>query len=366
MAAVRLLEQASADRGNPDRLAAHLAALNAVVRELAADNRQVAQIPLENFLYRLQPFYYSLVLYVAVFLLAALSWLAPARRWPYRLSVIALAFPLALHTAGIVLRCVIRARPPVTTLYETLLFIAAVAAACALVLECVTRRRVAVAMGAFLGAVGLFLASRYEAIDGRDTMPSLIAVLDTNFWLATHVTTITIGYAAGLLAGALAHLYLFGKALGWKRDDAGFYRHLTRMVYGVLCFGLLFATVGTVLGGIWANESWGRFWGWDPKENGALMIVLWGLAVLHARLGGYIRDFGINMAALFGGIIVAFSWFGVNMLGVGLHSYGFTSGIHRALTTFYLIEMAALMVGGFAWLREQEIVRVEPADGAQD
>ncbi len=136
------------------------------------------------------------------------------------------------------------------------------------------------------------------------------------------------------------------------------------MVYGVFCFGLLFATVGTVLGGIWANESWGRFWGWDPKENGALIIVLWGLAVLHARIGGYIRDYGLHMAAVFGGIVVAFSWFGVNLLGIGLHSYGFTSGVHSALSRFYLFESIVLVIAAFGGLREQGIVRI--IHGRQD
>jgi ABC-type transport system involved in cytochrome c biogenesis permease subunit len=130
---------------------------------------------------------------------------------------------------------------------------------------------------------------------------------------------------------------------------------LARMTYGVICFGLLFSVVGTVLGGIWANYSWGRFWGWDPKENGALMIILWELAILHSRLGGVIKNFGVCMAAVFGGVIVAFSWFGVNLLGVGLHSYGFTSGIARALLMFYIIESAVLALGAIAWwLRERK------------
>ena len=103
------------------------------------------------------------------------------------------------------------------------------------------------------------------------------------------------------------------------------------MTYGVLCFALLFSVVGTILGGIWANESWGRFWGWDPKENGALLICLSQLAILHARMGGFLKPFGVAMAAIVAGCVVAFSWWGVNLLGVGLHSYGFTGGILTAL-----------------------------------
>jgi cytochrome c biogenesis factor len=115
----------------------------------------------------------------------------------------------------------------------------------------------------------------------------------------------------------------------------------------------VFSTVGTVLGGIWANDSWGRFWGWDPKENGALMIVLWELAMLHARMGGYIRDLGFAVASTFGAIIVAFSWWGVNLLGVGLHSYGFTSGIMPILLGFYAIELVVCACGVLVWVLER-------------
>ncbi|MEM7516780.1 MAG: cytochrome c biogenesis protein CcsA, partial [Planctomycetota bacterium] len=154
----------------------------------------------------------------------------------------------------------------------------------------------------------------------------------------------TLGYSAGLLASALAHVWLVGQLFGIRREDDAGYRAIARMVYGTLCFSLIFAVVGTVLGGVWANESWGRFWGWDPKENGALMIVLAQLAILHARLGGHIRAFGLCAATLAQGVVVAFSWWGVNLLGVGLHSYGFTSGVGKALTIFYAIEGALLLL----------------------
>src|SRR6185436_6892878 len=113
---------------------------------------------------------------------------------------------------------------------------------------------------AVLGVIGLFVANGYETLDKQDTMPSLVAVLDTNFWLATHVTAITIGYSAGMLAAALASFYLLGKLFGWKRHEPDTRRKLARTVYGVLCFAMIFSTVGTILGGIWANDSWGRFW----------------------------------------------------------------------------------------------------------
>jgi cytochrome c biogenesis factor len=125
------------------------------------------------------------------------------------------------------------------------------------------------------------------------------------------------------------------------------------MNYGVICFCLFFSLVGTVLGGIWANYSWGRFWGWDPKENGALMICLWTLVILHGRMGGIIRELGINMCSVILAIIVTFSWWGVNNLGVGLHSYGFTDGVWGALFSSWGVMGVFLVMGVIIWFVER-------------
>ena len=140
---------------------------------------------------------------------------------------------------------------------------------------------------------------------------------------------------------------------GAKKDDPGFYRNLARMIYGTVCFALLFSVVGTILGGVWANDSWGRFWGWDPKENGALLICLFQVAILHARMSGDLREHALQIATAFAGTVVAFSWFGVNLLGVGLHSYGFTSGISSALWLYYFIQWGIVGVGAIALLVER-------------
>jgi cytochrome c biogenesis factor len=123
----------------------------------------------------------------------------------------------------------------------------------------------------------------------------------------------------------------------------------------MLCFTLFLSLVGTVLGGIWANYSWGRFWGWDPKENGALLIVLWTLAILHARLGGYLREWGLHFASLFTAIVVTFSWWHVNFLGVGLHNYGFTAG-KDTIWGFYIAMLVVLTFGVIAMMVEKTAV----------
>jgi ABC-type transport system involved in cytochrome c biogenesis permease subunit len=171
----------------------------------------------------------------------------------------------------------------------------------------------------------------------------LQAVLDTNIWLATHVVAITTGYSAMFLAGMLAMIYIFRGVFtrSLKKQTAD---SLSRMTYGVVCFATLFSFVGTVLGGIWADQSWGRFWGWDPKENGAVLIVLWCAIILHARWGGFIRQRGLMIMAIFGNVVTSFSWFGVNMLGVGLHSYGFMQKAFPWLVGFIISQLALMCV----------------------
>ena len=313
------------------------------------------RIPLEVSYYSWDFFYRSLVMFVLSFLLVAFTWLLPGARWLTAGAWVTSGAGTILLVAGVVVRCVLLARAPVSTLYETILFITGVAVMVSLAIEWLNRERVGLAMAAVLGALGMWLSTRYELRDAAegDTLKSLVAVLRTNFWLSTHVTTVTMGYAAGLLAAALAHVYLIGRMMGRFADPSA-RKSLSRMIYGVICFGLLFSVVGTILGGIWANDSWGRFWGWDPKENGALMIVLAELFILHARLGGFIKDFGIAMLSVVNGAVVVFSWWHVNLLGVGLHSYGFTDGLRTTLLVFYGIEAALLAVAGLWWFAKRD------------
>jgi ABC-type transport system involved in cytochrome c biogenesis permease subunit len=344
------LEGLYAARGNAGEIETAAKDLLADGRARAESSNAYGKIELEVYYHRADVFYWGLIVFLLGFLVLAASWFMPQNKWILR-SVWTLAIIGAgLVTYGIVLRCVLRGRPPVSTLYETILFITGTGVISALVIEWINKRRVGLAAAVILGALGLFIAGKYEEIDRKDTMPQLLAVLDTNFWLATHVTCITIGYAAGLLAAAIAHVYVLGKAFGFKKNDPDFYRGVGRMVYGTLGFSLVFSVVGTILGGVWANDSWGRFWGWDPKENGALMIVLSQIAMIHGRLGGYIKAFGFSMAAIASGMVIAFSWWGVNLLGIGLHAYGFTEGLQQALNTFYGTEVIVLAVAGGAWV----------------
>lgn len=313
---------------------------------------------MEIHLYRGKWFSNALVFFILAFVVMAFSWLTPGSKAGKRILFVAglLAFiGLCLNVYGITLRCLIRERPPITNLYDTVIFITATAVLLGLILEYFTRLGVGTLIAVVSGVLGMFLSIKYEAKEATDTMGQLVAVLDTNFWLATHVTIINIGYAAALVAALIGLIYLTGRfaALFHKRENPEFYRLLTRMNYGVICFCLFFSLVGTVLGGIWANYSWGRFWGWDPKENGALMICLWTLVILHGRMAGWIREIGIHVNSLILAIITTFSWWGVNNLGVGLHSYGFTEGVWGALYLSWMILGVFMAMGVVLWLRER-------------
>jgi ABC-type transport system involved in cytochrome c biogenesis permease subunit len=152
---------------------------------------------------------------------------------------------------------------------------------------------------------------------------------------------VTIGYASTFLAGMLAVIYVL-RGVFTSTLDRGTADSLSRMVYGIVCFATLFSFAGTTLGGIWADQSWGRFWGWDPKENGALIIVIWNALILHARWAGIVRQRGLMGLAIFGNIVTSWSWFGTNMLGIGLHSYGFTQAAFWWLSAFIASQLALI------------------------
>jgi ABC-type transport system involved in cytochrome c biogenesis permease subunit len=295
----------------------------------------------EYFYNHFQAFYKSSIIYVLAFLLACVSWFNMSdtlRRSAAWLVIVA----FVIHTFGLIFRMVLENRPPVTNLYSSSVFIGWGAVVLGMILERFYRDGIGTVVAASVGFVTLVIAHNLAL--GGDTMEMMRAVLDTNFWLATHVVVVTLGYASTFVAGVLAIIYLvrgfFTSTLTQTAAKA-----LNRMVYAIICFATLFSFVGTVLGGIWADQSWGRFWGWDPKENGALIIVLWNALILHARWGGLVRERGLMNLAIVGNIVTAWSWFGVNMLGIGLHSYGFMDQAFWWLMAFVVSQLALIGLG---------------------
>jgi ABC-type transport system involved in cytochrome c biogenesis permease subunit len=303
--------------------------------------RQLVKTRAETVFNLMEPFYSCMMIYLGAFLLAALSWL----KWPEPARLSAWSLVLlgwVLATAGIATRMWLEGRPPVTNLYSSALFIGWGSVGLCLILEWAYKNAIGSAAAGAIGFATLLIA-HHLALAG-DTLEMMRAVLDSNFWLATHVVVVATGYASTFLAGMLAVIYIL-RGVFTRTLDKGTADALARMIYGIVCFATLFSFVGTALGGIWADQSWGRFWGWDPKENGALIIVIWNALILHARWGGLVRQRGLACLAVFGNVVTSWSWFGTNMLGIGLHSYGFTEAAFWWLTAFVVSQLAIIALG---------------------
>ncbi len=342
-----LEETARLASGDEAAFRAQLISLRDDIVKRATARGEYKHVLLEADYYRKDWFLNAMVVFILGTVTALAMWTVGQGKAGKVLSWATLACSItgwALCVIPIVERCIIMRRPPVGNLYDTIIFIATNIVFIALVVEWMTRRRFALGIAPILGTLLIILARRFELGDAKDNMDPLVAVLNSNYWLTIHVLTITLGYTAGLLSAFLAFVYLLMRGLGLDNGDRDIRRSLTRAVYGMVCLTLFLSLIGTVLGGIWANDSWGRFWGWDPKENGALLIVLWTLSILHARLGGFIREWGLHLAAVFTGAVVTFSWWNVNFLGVGLHNYGFTAG-KQTLWVAYGVILAILCYG---------------------
>lgn len=296
-------------------------------------------------------FYHSMVIFLAAFLLATFGWVGYAKKFN-QAAFWLLGLGWVLLVAGILLRIYISGRPPVTNLYSSALFVTAVFVPLMMLVERMTR----IGLGNVLGGIGAFLALLWAwsmtIVDG-DTFTVLLAVLDTQFWLATHVVCITIGYSTTFAAGAVGIAYVVGALFTKKLATKKARMEVVNSMYGMVCLALLFSFFGTVLGGLWGDDSWGRFWGWDPKENGALMIVLWNALSLHARWAGLVRERGFAMIAIFGNIITLWSWKGVNVLGVGLHAYSASNDttvqVILGVGLFHLLVMAIAVLPTKFW-----------------
>jgi cytochrome c-type biogenesis protein CcsB len=237
---------------------------------------------------------------------------------------------------GLLLRVVIAGRAPVTNMYESVVWVAMGTVLFGLIFYAVYRNRLMLLSALPVSFLCLLLVrSLPVAMPAR--LDPLVPVLRDNFWLTVHVLTITLSYAAFALALGFAHVILWRYIRSPQAADT--LRPLHDWLYRMMFIGLILLAAGTILGGVWANYSWGRFWGWDPKETWALIALLMYVVAIHGKMAGWWGDFGIAVAAVinFAGIIMA--WYGVNyVLGAGLHSYGFGVGGEGYVLAFLAAE----------------------------
>ena len=270
------------------------------------------------------PFRWAYILYFLGFTVLLLVWTL-SKESLMKVVWILLGLGFVLNTYGFGLRMFIMNRAPVTNMYETVVWVSWGTILFAAILELIYKFRIILVAGSLVGAFGLVIADFAPAVLDPTLQP-LEPVLRSNYWLTIHVMTITISYAAFFLAFGLGDIGLIYYLRGEVQHQDKI-KSIVSGIYRSMQIGVALLAPGIILGGIWADYSWGRFWGWDPKETWALIALLGYLAVLHARYAGMLRQFGMVVTAIVSFSLVIMAWYGVNfVLGAGLHSYGFGAG----------------------------------------
>lgn len=296
---------------------------------------------------KLKPFFWTWILYFLSALLLTFSFLVLPK--PLTLAgALAFATAFGLHTYGFILRVIITGRPPVSNMYETVVWVGWGVVLFAGLFGYLKKKKWIVLVGSIVATVCMIVAD-FAPVILDSTLQPLEPVLRSNLWLLIHVMTITLSYAAFFLAFGIGDygvfLYLKNRA-AYKKEI----RELAQVAYNCIQIGVVLLTAGTILGGVWADYSWGRFWGWDPKETWAFIALMGYLAILHARLVGWVKDFGMLAGSIVSFSLVIMAWYGVNfVLGAGLHSYGFGAGGIEYVSGFVGLH---LLYVGYAWFVE--------------
>jgi cytochrome c-type biogenesis protein CcsB len=316
-------------------------AANQLRQELRALSPKIypeeSQLRLEYFYNHWDGFYRAAWCYGIALVLLGLAYLrgkGGALQW---IGVAIAVAGLLFHASGIAMRCLIAGRPPVTNMYESIIWVSCAVLFFGMIFF--ARYRTLVYLLAALPASLLALLLVHQMpIAMPSSIDPLVPVLRDNFWLTIHVLTITLGYSAFFLAWGFGHIFLFFYLLRPVAARANQAMHF--WLYRIIQLGVLLLAAGTILGGVWANYSWGRFWGWDPKETWALIALLCYILTLHGRLAGWWTQFGLVVASVVCFLAVLMAWYGVNfVLGKGLHSYGFGLGGETYVVSFVVADL---------------------------
>jgi len=334
-------------------------AAEALKAQLAAQSPQFQppawKISLETTYQKVHPFRWAWILYLTAGIILAVTSVR-GRKIGYILGWVLAGTGALFQIAGFASRILIAGRPPVSNMYESIIWVAFGAVLFALIFEAIHRGRYFLLGATFAAVLPLVLAD-FEPMVLDPSLHPLVPVLQSNFWLSTHVLVITLSYAAFLLALGVGHIALGKVALG-RKPSAALYNY----IYRTLQVGVLLLAIGTVLGAVWANYSWGRFWDWDPKETWALTALLVYLFVLHGRIAGAWGGFGLAVGSVLAFQSILMAWYGVNfVLGTGMHSYGFGSGGFGYAAGFVAIEIAFVLA---AVLRHRSIASGRSTDKA--
>jgi len=306
-----------------------------------------ASLQEEIFYNQTHPFRIAYIVYLlsAIFFAFALN--LPKKLFLRKIALVTAFTGLSVHISGFIFRCYIAGRPPVSNMYESIIWVSLGCVVFGLIFELIYKRLYIGLAATGVATLGLIIGDSVPAVLDQSIRP-LEPVLRSNYWLTIHVLTITLSYAAFALAMGIGNIALSYYVRGIENKNREKLQALALFVYRAIQVGVLLLTAGTILGGVWADYSWGRFWGWDPKETWALIADLGYLAVLHGRFTGWLRTFGTIAASVtaFAGVVMA--WYGVNfVLGVGLHSYGFGGGGVHYVTAILIVQLAYVALAGY-------------------
>ncbi len=304
---------------------------DAFIERISIDTSALA--PVEKRQVRAESLYLRVNLPFFLWIVACLSFFVSMlslfeKRFSWKIAAVLEFLVSGLCLAIFIFRAFVENRLPLTSLYEMLLLIVlGVSFAFSLLLAMARMKSLAVCGSGMSLAILLVMRS---ALSG-DSFSPVSMLLNSPFWLSLHVFTIACGFCLLLVSSLVAHVSLLRRALGREISET-----LKNVLWKTLCAGFLFSSLGIVLGGFWADVAWGRFWGWDPKENGALLVILWILIVVHLKWGRLVSEKTLDAMLSLLSIVIVFCLLGVNLLGVGLHSYGYSPGLFFALCSFVL------------------------------
>ncbi len=318
--------------------------LSMVLNQLAGkESIDTGKMALEVQFNAVKPFEWTWIIQLSAFVIMGLSIIFGSRLL-YKPGFALFVAGIGMSVYGFTMRCLIAGRPPVSNMYESLIWVTFGMTFFALIFELIYKNKQFAMAGSILAVVGFVLADNVPTILDSSIQP-IEPVLRSNFWLTIHVLTITLSYAAFLLSMGIGHVCLWTL---WKHPhNKEKLQHQIKLLYRVVQVGIVLLAAGTILGGVWASYSWGRFWGWDPKETWALIALLGYVAILHGRLSGWLKEAGFIIGVVLAFLGVLMAWYGVNfILGAGLHSYGFSKGGLPYVISFVVVELIIVTVVG--------------------
>lgn len=331
--------------GHTDQLNELTAELTTLIRtRWNPGEKRLKQYDAEIMYNRYKPIQFGRNLYLIAFVLMLFSLVG----WTSRLVFISgwvISAGFAVHVVGMLIRTYVGGRAPWSNFYESLITLVGLMVLFGLTFSRGKMRGLVLGAVSFSGFAALMIADNAGLTPGIDTLvPAL-----QSYWLTIHVVIIMAGYATAALAMVLGHVALGVEA--FRPNDRALFIASTDAVYRAVQFAMLFIFVGTILGGVWAHEAWGRYWGWDPKETWALISWFAYVGVSHARFAGWLKPRGLALAAIGVFPIILMTYYGVNYLLSGLHSYagGESASVPPMLIGFLIFEAIVVYAGIKGW-----------------